>query len=93
MLDAKTLGQFCKSSRKAAGLTMAELSTRTGIPIRSLLRIEAGEPQAPIGRILLVLRSLGYGLEAVPVSRPALESLAHLYVDGDDADDAPTRAR
>lgn len=83
MFDSKTLGQFCKTERKAAGLTLADLSARTGIPVRSLVRIEAGAPEAPIGRVLLVLQSLGYGLHAVPVSRPALESLAALYDEPD----------
>ena len=83
MLDSQTLGQFCKTSRKAAGLTLADLSTRTGIPVRSLARIEAGDPEAPVGRIVLVLQSLGYGLQAVPASRPVLESLAALYDEPD----------
>lgn len=83
MFDSLTLGQFCKTSRKAAGLTLADLSARTGIPVRSLVRIEAGAPEAPVGRVFLVLQSLGYGLQAVPVSRPAFESLAELYDEPD----------
>ena len=85
-MDSQTLGEFCKSSRKAAGLTLVDLSKRTGIPTRSLLRIEAGEPQAPIGRVMLVLQSLGYGLDAVPITRPSLESLAALYDESADED-------
>lgn len=83
MFDRQTLGQFCKTERKAAGLTLADLSARTGIPVRSLVRIEAGAPEAPMGRVLLVLQSLGYGLQAVRASRPALESLAALYDEPD----------
>ena len=79
MLSPQSLGEFCKTSRKAAGLTLADLSVRTGIPVRSLVRIEAGAPEAPVGRVLLVLQSLGYELTAMPLSRPALESLAALY--------------
>lgn len=83
MFNPQSLGQFCKTSRKAAGLTLADLSARTGIPVRSLVRIEAGAPEAPMGRVLLILQSLGYGLQAVPASRPVLESLAALYDEPD----------
>jgi hypothetical protein len=88
MMDTHSLGEFCKSARKAAGLTLAQLSARTGIPTRSLVRIEAGEPQAPIGRVMLVLQSLGYGLEAVPITRPSLASLATLYDESADENNA-----
>lgn len=94
MFDSKTLGQFCKTERKAAGLTLADLSARTGIPVRSLVRIEAGAPEAPIGRVLLVLQSLSYGLQAMPVARPVLESLAALYDEPDvSAAAKPSRTR
>ena len=93
MLNPQTLGQFCKTSRKAAGLTLADLSVRTGIPVRSLVRIEAGAPEAPIGRVLLVLQSLGYSLQAVPASRPALESLAALYDEPDVSANKPMGSR
>ncbi len=83
MFDSQSIGHFCKTSRKAAGLTLADLSARTGIPVRSLARIEAGSPEAPVGRVLLLLQSLGYGLQAVPISRPALESLVAVYDQSD----------
>lgn len=83
MLNPQSLGQLCKAARKSAALTLADLSARTGIPVRSLVRIEAGAPEAPIGRVLLVLQSLGYELTTAPLSRPALESLASLYDEPD----------
>lgn len=88
MMDARSLGEFCRAARRAAGLTVAELSARTGIPMRSLARIEAGEAQAPIGRVMRVLQSLGHGLEAVPITRPSLESLATLYDESADENSA-----
>lgn len=92
MLDSLALGKFCKTSRKTAGLTLADFSTRTGIPVRSLARLEAGAPEAPMGRVMTVLRSLGYELAVAPLSRPALESLATLYEEPDDRDDSNVRA-
>lgn len=92
MFDTQTLGRFCKTSRKTAGLTLADLSARTRIPVRSLVRIEAGAPEAPVGRVLLVLRSLGHGLSAVPLSRPALESLSALYDEPDQRDESAVSA-
>jgi transcriptional regulator with XRE-family HTH domain len=93
MLDTHSLGEFCKAARRAAGLTLANLSARTGIPTRSLVRIEAGEAQAPIGRVMLVLQSLGHGLEAAPITRPSLESLAGLYNESADENNADAAAR
>lgn len=88
MQSATDLGLSCKAARKSAKLTLVDLSARTGIPTRSLVRLEAGDPNAPIGRVLAALQSLGLGLEVVPITRPTLESLGALYADDDDE---PTR--
>lgn len=85
MQSSADLGLFCKSARKSAKLTLADLSARTGIPTRSLVRLEAGDPSAPIGRVLAVLQSLGYGLDVVPIARPTLESLGALYSEDDES--------
>ena len=84
MQSSIKLGLSCKSARKSAKLTLADLSARTGIPTRSLVRLEAGDPHAPMGRVLAVLESLGFGLEVVPLTRPTLESLGALYAEGDE---------
>ncbi len=86
MQSSIDLGRSCKAARKSATLTLADLSTRTGIPTRSLVRLEAGDPSAPIGRVLAVLQSLGLGLNVVPITRPTLESLEALYAE----DNVPT---
>jgi transcriptional regulator with XRE-family HTH domain len=79
-----------KSQRRAAGLTVAELSARTGIPARSIVRMESGDPSAPIGRVSLVLQSLGHDLAIVPTSRPSLEDLSSIY--SDDSNDTQKRS-
>jgi transcriptional regulator with XRE-family HTH domain len=84
MTSLTQLGSHIKSLRKAAGLTVAELSARTGIPARSLVRMESGDPNAPIGRISLVLQSLGFDLDIVSTSRPTLEALSSIYADDSD---------
>ena len=86
MQSSIDLGLSCKAARKAAKLTLADLSARTGIPVRSLVRLEAGDANAPIGRVLAVLQSLGLGLNVVSLARPTLESLEALYAE----DDEPT---
>jgi transcriptional regulator with XRE-family HTH domain len=78
------LGARIKSLRKASGLSIAELSKRTGIPVRSLVRMESGDPNAPIGRVSLVLQSLGFDLDIVSTSRPTLEALSSIYADDSD---------
>ena len=84
MQSSIDLGLSCKSARKSAKLTLADLSVRTGIPTRSLVRLEAGDPNAPMGRVLAVLESLGLGLEVVSVTRPTLETLGALYAEDDE---------
>lgn len=84
MQSAIDLGHLCKAARKSAKLTLADLSARTGIPARSLVRLEAGDPNAPIGRVLAVLQSLGLGLDVVPITRPTLESLGAIYAEDDE---------
>ena len=84
MQSSIDLGLSCKVARKLAKLTLADLSARTGIPTRSLVRLEAGDPNAPIGRVLAVLQSLGLGLEVAPITRPTLESLGALYAEDDE---------
>jgi transcriptional regulator with XRE-family HTH domain len=74
-----------KTLRKSAGLSVAELAARTGIPARSLVRMESGDPNAPIGRISLVLQSLGCGLDIVSSTRPTLENLSSIYADDNDS--------
>ena len=87
MQSSTDLGHSCKSARKSAKLTLADLSACTGIPTRSLIRLEAGDPNAPMGRVLAVLQSLGLGLEVVSLTRPTLESLSTLYAE----DERPIR--
>lgn len=81
MASPNELAARIKSQRRAAGLSVAELSTRTGIPARSIVRMESGDPNAPIGRVSLVLQSLGYDLAIVSTSRPSLEDLSSIYSD------------
>ena len=84
MQSSIDLGLSCKSARKSAKLTLGDLSARTGIPTRSLVRLEAGDPSAPMGRVLSVLQSLGYGVDVVPITRPTFESLGALYAEDDE---------
>lgn len=83
MFNAHDLSAEIKAARKAADLTLAQLAFRTGIPTRSLARLEVGDPSAPIGRILQVLAALGLGLSIVKTSRPTLEALPSIYADDD----------
>jgi transcriptional regulator with XRE-family HTH domain len=84
MVSVSGIASQIKTLRKSAGLSIAELAARTGIPARSLVRMESGDPNAPIGRISLVLQSLGYGLEIVSSARPTLENLSSIYADDSD---------
>ncbi len=41
--------------------------------------MEAGDPSAPIGRVMTVLASLGATLSVAPTLRPTLDQLAATY--------------
>lgn len=56
------LGELIKSTRKAQGLTQADLAAAVNTGIRFIVDIENGKETAQIGKVLNVCRALGITL-------------------------------
>jgi len=56
--DPKTVALEIRSSRKAQGLTQAQLAEHAGVGVRTVRNLEAGKTVQP-GTLGLVLRALG----------------------------------
>lgn len=59
-LALKDLGLLIKKERKMKGLTQTQLGELTGTSINFISQIEAGKPTAHIGKVLGVLKTLGF---------------------------------
>ncbi|MBS4155260.1 helix-turn-helix domain-containing protein [Cobetia amphilecti] len=64
--DAATLGKLIRRSRKQQGLNLETLAGLCGLSIRFLSELENGRDSCGLGRILIVLDTLGIELSAVP---------------------------
>ena len=59
ILTSKTLGQSVRTRRKALGITQAELAMTSGTGIRFISDLENGKETCQIGKVLMVLNTLG----------------------------------
>jgi transcriptional regulator with XRE-family HTH domain len=88
-----------RDERRALGLTLEELSSRTGIAASNLSRLEKGRVDARATTLSRVLRSLGLALTATRVSVSSLDEIkermdegaARLGSSGISQRDAPAR--
>jgi y4mF family transcriptional regulator len=65
-LTTAEIGDFVRTTRKAAGLRQDELAGAVGVGLRFIVDLEAGKPTAQIGKTLQVLAALGCSLEITP---------------------------
>ncbi len=64
--DVASLGARIRAARNAQGLTLTQAAMLCGVGVRFLSELENGKPTAEVGKVLHVLRSLGFDLHAVP---------------------------
>ena len=60
------IGIIVRSSRKAQGLRQDELAGAAGVGHRFVVDLEAGKPTAQLGKVLLVLQTLGCNVTITP---------------------------
>ena len=70
---AAQLGRTLRDARRANGITLEDLSQRTGYSLRFLSEIERGKEGASIGRVLQVAAALGVEITAVSTQIPMLD--------------------
>lgn len=88
------LGKTIRERRERHGLSQAAFAQTTGIPRRTLTRLEHGDPAVRIGTFEKAARALGLGLVLSDLKhrRPTLEELESLYgEDRSDGDGTTTR--
>ena len=62
--DARTLGSLIRRTRKQQGLNLETLAGLCGLSIRFLSELENGRESCGLGRVLIVLDTLGIDLSA-----------------------------
>ena len=86
------LAKSIRRQREAQQLSQASLARATGMALRTLTRLESGDPAVRIGTFEKAAHALGLRLALVEVRRrrPTLEELGALY--RDDAAEATAAA-
>ncbi|MBI4822014.1 MAG: helix-turn-helix transcriptional regulator [Deltaproteobacteria bacterium] len=62
----KTIGEFVRTRRKAAGLTQAQAAGLAGVGTRFLSELERGKETVELGLVLRVLERFGLDLAIAP---------------------------
>ncbi|MFN2411270.1 MAG: helix-turn-helix domain-containing protein [Halomonas sp.] len=63
---AETLGTLIRQTRKRQQLTLETLAGLCGVSMRFLSELENGRASCGLGRVLLVMETLGIELHATP---------------------------
>lgn len=69
-LTPEALGQTIRKTRKALGVTQADLALASGSGLRFISDLENGKPTCRIGKTLAVLQTLGIRIELTPPQTP-----------------------
>ncbi len=65
----ETVGALVKETRKALGVTQADLALTSGTGLRFISDLEKGKPTCQFGKVLTVIQTLGIQIEFTkPVS-------------------------
>jgi y4mF family transcriptional regulator len=72
-LTAQGIGQIVRETRKALGITQAELAQTAGTGTRLILNLEKGNDTCEIGKAMIILRTLGIRLTVTTPAIPAKE--------------------
>ena len=89
MSDIEELGKIFKQIRRDARLTQAHFSKISGIPLRTLSRMEAGDKSVAIGTFMRAASTLDSKLAVIrsPRRRPTLDEVHALYREEDPGDE------
>ena len=62
----KSIGELTKHTRKSLGVTQKKLALTSGTGLRFIIDLEKGKPTCQLGKVLVVLQTLGIKIEFVP---------------------------
>jgi HTH-type transcriptional regulator/antitoxin HipB len=58
-LTPEDIGRTVRTTRKALGVTQADLALTSGTGLRFIVDLEKGKPTCQVGKVLTVLQTLG----------------------------------
>ena len=70
----ESIGKLIRDTRKKLGVTQKDLALTSGTGLRFLTDLENGKPTCQIGKILIVLHTLGIRIDLTP---PITEDFRH----------------
>lgn len=87
MVFDQEIGGQLRQRREQQKLTQAEMARASGIALRTLVRVEAGDPSVKIGTYNRAARALGAKIGVLPGERhrPTLDELGTLYSDDENS--------
>jgi len=62
-LTPRAIGHYVQATRKATGVTQKQLALTSGTGLRFIVELEKGKPTCQIGKVLIVLQTLGIRVE------------------------------
>ena len=62
----KHIGELIKRTRKNLGVTQKELALTSGTGLRFIIDLEKGKPTCQLGKVMVVLQTMGIKIEFVP---------------------------
>jgi HTH-type transcriptional regulator / antitoxin HipB len=65
----KSIGELVKNTRKAMRVTQKDLAMTSGTGLRFIIEMEQGKPTCQLGKVLIVLQTLGIKIELAPPVR------------------------
>ena len=60
------IGKIIRDTRKRLGVTQKDLALTSGTGLRFIIDLEKGKPTCQIGKVLMVMQTLGIKLDIVP---------------------------
>jgi y4mF family transcriptional regulator len=76
--NARDLGLYVRSRRRAAGLNQSDAAHRAGVSRRWLSDLESGKPTAEVGLVFQLIAALGLALDVRPAPEPEIDLDAYL---------------
>jgi HTH-type transcriptional regulator/antitoxin HipB len=70
----ESIGKLIRDTRKKLGVTQKDLALTSGTGLRFLTDLENGKPTCQIGKILIVLHTLGIRID---LTQPITEDFRH----------------
>lgn len=62
----ESIGQIVRNTRKMLGVTQKALAMTSGTGLRFIIDLEKGKPTCQLGKVLIVLHTLGIKIDAIP---------------------------